>query len=67
MNEIEKSTRRACFTGHRPEKLTRSETVIRKDLEIQIRQAIADGLNVLYYGYGTRRRYLGGPNRTETA
>ena len=50
MTEFEKRTRRACFTGHRPEKLTRSETVIRKDLEIQIHQAVADGLNVFITG-----------------
>lgn len=50
MTEFEKRTRRACFTGHRPEKLTRSETVIRKDLEIQIRQAVSDGLKVFITG-----------------
>ena len=50
MNEFEKRTRRACFTGHRPEKLTRSETVIRKDLEIQICRAVADGLNIFITG-----------------
>lgn len=50
MTEFEKRIRRACFTGHRPEKLTRSETVIREDLEIQIRQAVADGLNVFITG-----------------
>ena len=46
MTEFEKRRHRVCFTGHRPEKLTRSEVAIRKDLEIQICQAVADGLNV---------------------
>lgn len=50
MTEAEKRTRRVCFTGHRPEKLTRSERAIRKDLEVQIRQAVADGLNVFITG-----------------
>ena len=50
MTEFEKRRHRVCFTGHRPEKLTRSETVIRKDLEIQICQAVADGLNVFITG-----------------
>ena len=50
MTEAEKRTRRVCFTGHRPEKLTRPERLIKKDLEIQIRQAIADGLNVFLTG-----------------
>lgn len=35
---------RVCFTGHRPEKLTRSEELIKEDLEKEIRQAVADGL-----------------------
>ena len=50
MTEAEKRTHRVCFTGHRPEKLIRSERNIRKDLEQQIRQAIADGLNVYISG-----------------
>ena len=50
MTEAEKRTHRVCFTGHRPEKLIRSERSIRKDLEQQIRQAIADGLNVYISG-----------------
>lgn len=50
MTEFEKRTHRVCFTGHRPEKLIRSERSIRKDLEQQIRQAIADGLNVYISG-----------------
>ena len=50
MTEFEKRRHRVCFTGHRPKKLTRSEETIRKDLEIQICQAVADGLNVFITG-----------------
>ena len=50
MTETEKRMHRACFTGHRPEKLTRHEEVIKKDLEKEIRQAVADGLNVFITG-----------------
>ena len=50
MTEAEKRTHRVCFTGHRPEKLTRFEWLIKRDLEKQIRQAIADGLNVFISG-----------------
>jgi uncharacterized phage-like protein YoqJ len=50
MTENEKRMRRVCFTGHRPEKLTRSENAIKRELEKQIRQAMADGLNVFISG-----------------
>ena len=50
MTETEKRMHRACFTGHRPEKLTRNEKVIKIDLEKEIRQAVADGLNVFITG-----------------
>ena len=50
MTETEKRTHRVCFTGHRPEKLTRAEWLIKKDLEKEIRQAIADGKNVFITG-----------------
>lgn len=50
MTESEKRAHRVCFTGHRPEKLTRNENAIKKDLEIQIRQSITDGLNVFISG-----------------
>ena len=40
MTENEKRMRRVCFTGHRPEKLTRSENTIKRELEKQIRQAM---------------------------
>lgn len=41
---------RCCFTGHRPEKLQRSEAEIRVDLECEIRKAVHDGLNVFISG-----------------
>ena len=50
MTEAEKRAHRVCFTGHRPEKLTRFECLIKGDLEKQIRQAIADGLDVFITG-----------------
>ena len=50
MTENEKRMHRACFTGHRPEKLTRTEKDIVRDLEKEIRQAIADGLSVFITG-----------------
>ena len=50
MTEAEKRMHRVCFTGHRPEKLTRPDRAIKKDLEKEIRQAVADGLNVFITG-----------------
>jgi uncharacterized phage-like protein YoqJ len=50
MTEAEKRAHRVCFTGHRPEKLMRFEWLIKRDLEKQIRQAIADGLDVFITG-----------------
>ena len=50
MTETEKRMHRVCFTGHRPEKLTRNEKAIKIDLEKEIRQAVADGLNVFITG-----------------
>ena len=50
MTEAEKRSHRVCFTGHRPEKLTRFEWLIKRDLEKQIRQAVADGMNVFISG-----------------
>lgn len=50
MTEVEKRMHRVCFTGHRPEKLTRSEYAIKADLEEQICQAIDDGLTVFVTG-----------------
>ena len=50
MTEQEKRKYRCCFTGHRPEKLTKSESVVKADLEREIRKAIADGMNVFISG-----------------
>lgn len=50
MTVAEKQMHICCFTGHRPEKLTRSEEEIKADLEKAIRQAMADGLNVFITG-----------------
>ena len=41
---------RCCFTGHRPEKLTRSERSIKLDLKKEIQLAIKDGYNVFISG-----------------
>ncbi len=43
-------SRTICFTGHRPEKLLRTETDIKDDMENKIRQAIADGFNIFISG-----------------
>lgn len=50
MTEFEKRTHRACFTGHRPEKLIRNEKAIKNELEKEICKAVADGLNVFITG-----------------
>ena len=50
MDEQEKRLYRVCFTGHRPEKLTRFEWLIKKDLEKEIKKAIEDGLTVFISG-----------------
>lgn len=50
MSEQIKRLHRVCFTGHRPEKLRRSEQDIRSELEYHIRQAISGGLNVFITG-----------------
>ena len=50
MTEAEKRAHRACFTGHRPEKLTCSEDTIKESLEREIRRAVAEGLNVFITG-----------------
>lgn len=42
MTEQELRARRVCFTGHRPEKLTMSETDVKTGLTEQIRKAISE-------------------------
>ena len=50
MTEAEKRKHRVCFTGHRPEKLTRHECQVIRGLEAAIKKAIADGHNVFISG-----------------
>ena len=50
MTEQELRKHHACFTGHRPEKLTQPETVIIAGLEREIRNAIADGYTTFISG-----------------
>ena len=47
---IDSKERCCCFTGHRPEKLIRSEREIRSDLEIEIRNAIDNGYTTFISG-----------------
>lgn len=49
-NETELRTHRCCFTGHRPEKLTRSEQAIKSDLKKEIKLAIKAGYTVYLTG-----------------
>lgn len=48
--EEEKRLHRVCFTGHRPEKLTRSERLIKRDLEKEIKRAINNGFTTFITG-----------------
>lgn len=50
MGEAEKRLHRCCFTGHRPEKLERTEVEIKAELQKEIHQAIADGFTVFISG-----------------
>lgn len=50
LTEDELRLHRCCFTGHRPEKLNRSETEIKVALRREINQAIRDGFNVFISG-----------------
>ena len=50
LTEDEKRLHRACFTGHRPEKLNQPEGVVVKGLTNAIHEAIADGKNVFISG-----------------
>lgn len=49
-SESEMRLHRACFTGHRPEKLTQPESEIIAGLEQEIKKAYADGINVFITG-----------------
>lgn len=48
--EEEMRRHRCCFTGHRPNKLHRSEKEIKSDLEKEIRTAIDEGFHVFITG-----------------
>ena len=50
MTESEKRSRRCCFTGHRPDKLSVSENEIKEKLKKEIRHTIADGIDVFITG-----------------
>lgn len=49
-NEAELRLHRCCFTGHRPEKLTKPEDEIKAGLEKEIRRAISDGYTTFISG-----------------
>lgn len=48
--ESEMRQHRCCFTGHRPQKLTRPAWLIKMELEKEIKQAIKDGFTVFISG-----------------
>ena len=48
--ETELRKHRCCFTGHRPEKLNRTERAIKSDLKKEIKLAIKDGYTVYLTG-----------------
>ena len=50
MTEAEKRLHRVCFTGHRPEKLSEPEAVVRRKLEGAIRTSVNDGYFVFISG-----------------
>jgi len=50
MTEKELRQHRCCFTGHRPEKLNRSENEVIEGLKKEIRTAIADGFQTFISG-----------------
>ena len=55
LTEEDKRKKRCCFTGHRPQKLSRPVDDIKVDLENEILQAIKDGYTTFITGmaYGT--------------
>ena len=50
MSEQELRSHRCCFTGHRPEKLKRTEEEIKKNLEKAILKAVHDGYTTFITG-----------------
>lgn len=58
--EAELRLHRCCFTGHRPEKLRRSEHAIKLDLEKQIQQSIKEGYTTFITGMARGTDILAG-------
>lgn len=50
MNELEKRKYRVCFTGHRPEKLSSNEILVKQQLKKEITKSMQDGFNVFISG-----------------
>lgn len=50
MTEQEKRKKRCCFTGHRPQKISRPERQIKNDLERAITQAVDAGYTTFITG-----------------
>ena len=48
--EAEMRLHRCCFTGHRPQKLTVPERIIKKALEEEVKRAIDDGFTTFISG-----------------
>lgn len=63
MTEQEKRLHRCCFTGHRPQKLRRSEMEIKADLERAIKQV----MRVRFLPYNSRNGCNAPPQKSITA
>ena len=50
MTEQEKRKKRCCFTGHRPQKLCRSESEIKRELKIAIARGYSTFITGMAYG-----------------
>ena len=50
MSEQELRLHRCCFTGHRPEKLKKTEEEIKKGLEEAILKAVSEGYTTFITG-----------------
>jgi uncharacterized phage-like protein YoqJ len=50
MTEIDKRRHRCCFTGHRPEKLSRSAEAVKVRLEEEILKTVSEDLTVFITG-----------------
>ena len=67
--EAEMRMHRCCFTGHRPQKLTRPSWLVKMDLEKVIKREIKDGYTTFISGMaqgvdiGPRRLFLNSETR----